>query len=128
MVLLPSSYSGSHSGSTPVSTISKHANFYHEIRRSLTCPMAPRVRHCVECPRCFTRYLVGFSPYPNGSSLRLLAARFSEEWTLCCACGAASRWNWNELKPYVVSCRAYDRGYGSPDEIVPEAGKWRISG
>jgi hypothetical protein len=127
-VLLSSTYSGSYSGSTSVSTISKHPILTVKSLVRGHAPMAPRVRHCVECPRCFTRYLVGFSPYPNGSSLRLLAARFSEEWTLCCACGAASRWNWNELKAYVVSCQAYGRGYGSPDEIVPEAGKWRISG
>src|SRR3979409_537204 len=55
-----------------------------------------RVRHCVECPKCLTRYLVGFSPYRNGSYLMPLSAGFSEEWTLYCSCGRppiSSRWN-----------------------------------
>ena len=77
--------------------------------------MTPRVRHCVECPKCLTRYLVGFSPYRNGSYLMPLSAGFSEEWTLYCSCGRppiSSRWNWNELKLYAVSNQAHDRGFG----------------
>ena len=35
--------------------------------------MTPRIRHCVECPKCHTRYLVGFSPYRNGSYLMPLS-------------------------------------------------------
>jgi hypothetical protein len=77
----------------------------------------------VECPRCGTRYLVGFSPYGNGSSLQPFAATFSQEWTLNCICGAPSRWSWNELKLYVVSVHAHDRGYGSPEEVVPAGEK-----
>src|ERR1700674_5819363 len=71
--------------------------------------MTPRVRHCVECPKCLTRYLVGFSPYRNGSYLMPLSVGFSEEWTLYCSCGRlpiSSRWNWNELKLYAVSNQA----------------------
>lgn len=83
--------------------------------------MTRRFRHCVECPKCLTRYLVGFSPYRNGSYLIPLAAGFSEEWTLYCSCGRppiSSRWNWNELKIYLVSHQAHDRGYGAPEEVV----------
>jgi hypothetical protein len=84
--------------------------------------MTARVRHCVECPKCLTRYLLGFSPYRNGSYLLPLVAGFSEEWTLYCACGRppiSSRWAWNELKLCAVSHQAHDRGFGPPEEIVP---------
>ena len=77
-----------------------------------------RIRHCVEC---LTRYLLGFSPYPNGSYLVPLVEGLSEGWTLYCSCGSPprpSRWNWTELKPYLVATQAYDRGYGLPEEIV----------
>ena len=83
--------------------------------------MAWRVRHCVECPKCLTRYLVGFSPYPNGSFLVPLAAGSWSEWTLYCSCCSphkATRWNWDELKPYEVSATAHLRGYGAPEEII----------
>ena len=84
--------------------------------------MAFRVRHCVECPKCLTRYLPGFSPYCNGSYLMPLAEGFAHEWTLYCACGRppiSSRWSWSDLKLYAVSNQAHDRGYGPPEEIVP---------
>jgi len=29
--------------------------------------MSIRIRRCLECPKCHTRYLLGFSPYSNGS-------------------------------------------------------------
>ncbi|MGB6387452.1 MAG: hypothetical protein WBD25_18590 [Terriglobales bacterium] len=82
--------------------------------------MTHRVRHCIECPKCRTRYLVGFSPYSNGSYLIPPIVGFSEELTLFCSCGmppSSSRWRWNEVKMYAVSNQAYDRGYGPPDEI-----------
>ena len=85
-----------------------------------SCVMTYRVRHCIECPKCRTRYLVGFSPYDNGSYLLPLIVGFAEEWTLYCSCGkphVASRWCWDELNMYAVSHRAHERGYGSPDEI-----------
>jgi hypothetical protein len=44
-----------------------------------------RVRHYVECPKCLTRYLPGFSPYRSGSYLMPLAEGFADEWTLYCA-------------------------------------------
>ena len=79
-----------------------------------------RVRHCVECPKCHTRYVPGFSPYRNGSYLIPLAANALSGWTLYCACGiphVCSRWSEMELKAYQVSGETYLRGYGSPDEI-----------
>ena len=91
-------------------------------KESPTHAMASRVRHCVECPKCLTRYLPGFSPYRNGSYLIPLAEGFADEWTLYCACGRppiSSRWSWSDLKLYAVSNQAHDRGYGPPEEIVP---------
>jgi hypothetical protein len=83
--------------------------------------MAWRIRHCVECPKCRTRYLIGFSPYPNGSYLLPVAKGSLQEWILYCACGSPpspSRWGWDELQAYEVSSRAHVRGYGPPEEIV----------
>ena len=83
--------------------------------------MSWRVRHCVECPKCSTRYLIGFSPYPNGSYLVPLAMGASQEWTLYCACGtppSPSRWRAEEMKAYQVSSRAHLLGFGPPQEIV----------
>jgi len=82
--------------------------------------MTVRIRHCVECPRCLTRYLVGFSPYPNGSYL-VPHEGMPEEWTLYCSCArpaSSSQWAWSDLKMYSVSNPAHSRGYGPPDEIV----------
>jgi len=97
----------------------------------LVCAMTTRIRHCVECPRCLTRYLIGFSPYPNGSYLVPQVEGFSEEWTLYCACRkppSSSRWSWSDLKMYAVSSQAHDRGYGRPEEIVPLDRRSRPSG
>jgi hypothetical protein len=80
-----------------------------------------RIRHCIECPECRTRYLPGFNPYPNGSYLVPLARSSGDTWTLHCACrtpSTSSRWSCEELKLYAVSSEAYVRGYGSPKEIV----------
>lgn len=85
----------------------------------------PYIRHCVECPKCLTRYLVAFSPYRNGSCLIPAAAGSSEEYLLYCSCGrplASSRWNWNQVKTYAVSKSAHHRGYGTPAEIVQLTG------
>lgn len=100
------------------------AHFYFamvETRQRDIVPMPSRVRHCVECPKCLTRYLVGFSPYTNGSYLRPLSQGLWEEWILYCACRlphASSRWNWKELKLCEVSYQAHQTGYGAPDEII----------
>jgi hypothetical protein len=38
---------------------------------------------------------------------------------LYCACDRSAMANrWSDLKKYVVSSRAHDRGYGPPEEIV----------
>jgi hypothetical protein len=87
-------------------------------------------RHCVECPKCLTRYLPGFSPYRNGSYL-MPAEGFADEWMLYCACGRppiSSRWSCSHLKLYAVSTQAHVRGYGPPEEIVPVDKKSRFSG
>lgn len=83
--------------------------------------MSWRVRHCVECPKCRTRYLIGFSPYRNGSYLAPISEGSWTDWTLYCSCGTPhcpSRWNWEDLKPYEVSNTAHLRGYGPPEEII----------
>jgi len=67
------------------------------------------------------RYLIAFSPYANGAFLTSSVVGSSEEYVLFCACGTppkVSWWNWGELKKYAISHQAYDRGYGSPHEIV----------
>src|ERR1700722_15616074 len=99
-------------------------------KSSPTHVMPSRVRHCVECPKCLTRYLPGFSPYRNGSYLMPMAEGFADERTLHCACRrppVSSRWSWIDLKPYVVSNQAHDRGYGAPEELVPVDKKSRFS-
>src|SRR5580658_1332203 len=86
--------------------------------------MRDRIRHCIECPNCLTRYLVAFSPYDNGSCVVSTVAGFSEEYILCCSCGrppVLSRWRRGEVKTYAVSKPAQDRGYGTAEEIVPPA-------
>lgn len=80
-----------------------------------------RIRHCVECPRCLTRYLVGFSPYGNKSYLVPNVSGSSEEYTLYCSCGGrsvASRWGSVDVKTCAVSKVAYTRGYGTPEEVM----------
>jgi hypothetical protein len=82
--------------------------------------MPDRLRHCVECPECSTRYLIGFSPYQNGSYLASFVTESSEEYQLFCSCRQpriCSRWDWNDLKTYSVSNGAYARGYGRPEEV-----------
>jgi hypothetical protein len=83
-------------------------------------PMAPRLRHCVECPECCSRYLIGFSPYSNGAYLLSGASEAPQDYQLFCFCRrprVMSRWSRNELKVYEVSNAAYVRGYGSESEI-----------
>jgi hypothetical protein len=88
--------------------------------------MRQRIRHCVACPRCGMRYLIGSSPYRNGSYLVSCLTRDSEVHILYCACDRSAISNLSsELKKYAVSSRAHDRGYGSPDEIVLVANKTR---
>ena len=79
-----------------------------------------RLRHCVECPKCRTRYLPSFSPYRNGSYLIPLTAHGASGWILYCSCRvppASSQWGSTDLKRYEICSQAYRRGYGSPDEV-----------
>jgi hypothetical protein len=83
--------------------------------------MRAHIRRCVECPKCHTRYLIGFSPYRNGSYLVPSAAHSSEEYTLYCSCckpAALSQWEWSQMKAYSVARAAHDRGYGTGSEII----------
>lgn len=80
----------------------------------------PFLRHCVECPKCLTRYLIGFSPYRNGSCLVRIGSGWSEEYILYCSCSnppVASRWKEEEIKRYLVSTAAHDQRYGTPEQI-----------
>ena len=82
--------------------------------------MPAYIRHCVECPKCLTRYLIAFSPYRNGSYLVSGFTGVSEDHILYCSCGrppVSSRWSSSDLKQYAISKAAHDRGYGKPDEI-----------
>jgi hypothetical protein len=88
-----------------------------------------RVRHCVECPKCRTRYLPSSSPYRNGSYLIPLSACGASGWILYCACRmppASSQWSSADLKPYEICIQAYRRGYGSPDEVWDVARHSRV--
>lgn len=83
--------------------------------------MPRRIRHCLECQQCRTRYLVGFSPYDNGAVLLQQWDGSCERYTLLCSCGepfTISRSTENKLKKCRVAIHAYHRGYGSPEEIV----------
>jgi hypothetical protein len=82
--------------------------------------MADRLRHCLECPQCSTRYVIGFSPYQNGSYLMSYVTESAEQYMLFCSCRrppVCSRWNGSDLKRYSVSNGAYCRGYGSAQEV-----------
>ena len=78
-----------------------------------------RIRHCVECPACRTRYLLSFRRYANGACLVSTLTGSIEEYALYCSCNRAGvvRCKSRETKPYQVSKLAYDRGYGGPNEI-----------
>ena len=79
----------------------------------------PRIRHAVECSKCLTRYLVSRSPYENGSYLLPTIEGCRDEYTLYCRCkAAASRWKSGEFKNYEVATAAFERGYGTPEEIM----------
>jgi len=71
-------------------------------------------------PHCHARYIIGFSPYGNGSYF----AKQSEDtdlYMLFCSCSTERGlhpFKMSALKMYVVTPKAHERGYGSPDEIV----------
>ena len=89
-----------------------------------------RIRHCVECPKCHTRYLVSSSPYENGAYLLPTVERCGDEYLLYCSCKApASRWKAGEFMACDVSRQAFARGYGSADEIMiihSSSGDWSV--
>ena len=83
--------------------------------------MHSRIRQCVECPKCRTRYLIGCSPYSNGSYLVSNITGDADLLRLYCSCSNSPSFHafkWSELKTYAVSDGAHERGYGSPDEVV----------
>lgn len=83
--------------------------------------MSYRIRHCVECPRCRTWYIIALSPYRNGSHLMPTIPGSMEEYILYCTCAGpafASLWRWRDVQTCVVSRAAHDRGYGTEQEIV----------
>jgi hypothetical protein len=83
--------------------------------------MSSFLRHCVECPKCLTRYLIAFTPYRNGSYLVRTDFGSSEEYILYCSCGrppVSSRWKWSEVRRYSVSKVAHGRGFGTPQETM----------
>jgi hypothetical protein len=83
--------------------------------------MTRRMRHCVECRRCRTRYLIGFTPYRNGSYLVPTVPFLTEDYVLYCACACppvSSQWRSDELEICKVSTMAYKRGYGSGEEVM----------
>src|SRR5579863_214233 len=78
-----------------------------------------RIRHCLECPNCETRYLISLSPFRNGSYVVSVSSGSCEEYFLHCSCGrVASRWRGTGVRTYQVSRAAYERGYGTSEEIV----------
>jgi hypothetical protein len=82
--------------------------------------MSLRIRHCVECPKCHTCYLIAFTPYRNGSYLVRAGAGTREEYILYCFCDGGhmpNRGRWRDVKPCAVSKAAHERGYGTLDEV-----------
>src|ERR1700757_94164 len=77
-----------------------------------------RLRHCVECPKCLTRFVVSCSPYGNGSYLQATIEGSWDEYTLYCRCKAVSRWKSSEFQNCEVSPKAFERGYGTAEEIT----------
>lgn len=73
----------------------------------------------MECPKCLTRYLVSCSPFENGSYLLPTIEGGWDEYTLYCQCKApACRWQSSEFLNCEVSGAAFERGYGTADEIM----------
>ena len=83
--------------------------------------MSARIRHCLQCPKCLTRYLVSASPYGDGSYLVHTTLHAVDEYLLYCACqtpAAVSRFRCGDLHRCEVTKDAHRRGFGSPEEIV----------
>ncbi len=83
--------------------------------------MTYRIRHCVACPHCLTRYLIGRSPYANGSYVEGGRSGAIDEYLLYCSCQrfpVPIRWSEGEVRACIVSNSAQERGYGSREEIL----------
>ena len=82
--------------------------------------MSYRLHRCVECPKCHTRYIIGANPYGNGSYIVSHDTVESDLRRLFCTCRLPDyhEFKLNEMKAYAASHSVYERGYGSPDEIV----------
>jgi len=80
-----------------------------------------RIRHCVECPSCRTRYLLSFSPYRNGSRLVAAVPGAWDDYILYCSCSRGTvggRIPSHEVRRCDVAREAYRRGYGTAKEIL----------
>ena len=83
--------------------------------------MSIRIRSCVECPKCHTRYVIGSSPFPNGSYIVTQPSATPDLLRLYCICAdlpSSYAFKFSELKMYAISEWAERRGYGSTEEIV----------
>jgi hypothetical protein len=82
--------------------------------------MPYRLHRCVECPKCHTRYILGANPYGNGSYIVSHDTVESDLRRLFCTCRLPDyhEFKLNEMKAYAAPHSVYERGYGSPDEIV----------
>jgi hypothetical protein len=83
--------------------------------------MRSRVRHCIPCPHCRTRYLIGFSPYANGAYVVFTRVGCLEECLLYCPCrrfALPSRWGSSDIRTCKVSKSVYRRGFGSSEEVI----------
>ena len=74
---------------------------------------------CVECPKCLTQYLIGFSPTVIALILcrRLLVLWIDTRCTVPCRSPCAVS-RWNQVRACQVSNAAYTRGYGTPEEVA----------
>ena len=79
------------------------------------------------------RYVISRSPYPNHSHIVVVVHVSWEEYILYCSCvSAGSRWKATEVLACEVSKPAYERGYGTSEEIIPVSQEsqdaWPIGG
>jgi hypothetical protein len=65
--------------------------------------MPSRIRHCVECSKCRIRYVIGLSPYDNGSYIVSNPPGGVDLLKLYCSCGNSDGFRLSELKTYAVA-------------------------
>ena len=81
-----------------------------------------RVRHCIECPKCLTRFVISRTPYDNGAYVIPTIEGSGDEYILYCSCNSRTvpcRWKSSEVMLCSVLKAAYQRGYGTAREIIP---------